>query len=801
MRKKRDKGKERRTWWPAPAIVAAACAFCWPVFAGRIMLPADMCLLMLPWKELQEQFGFHRPHNPMFDPIQQYLPWRIYAVESVRSGFVPLWNPYAFCGTPFLANLQSTLLYPLNLLFLTTGAKHGFGVSAILHLALGGLFMYALLRTLELRPAAALLGALVLMFNGFTVAWLEFPTLSLWVFMWLPAMLLCYERAVRAPRSLWPVLCALVVGVQFLGGHLQISAYVVIAFILYVVVRVISRRDRTAGRPLAIAIALGSLAVGLALAAGQILPTLELARQTGRVGHAAGAAVKTAFPLGHLILYLVPNFLGNPVDYNYWGDFRDPGVLNFFETACYVGVLPLFLAAVGLRRAFLGAQASRLQQQPAWFFGGVAAFGFLVAIGSPVYLVLYYLAPGFRELAGLGRTLCLTAFGLAGLAAVGSDHLLAQDKKERVRLPVICAVVGVGAVAAAMAGYTQYLRAVPASGFETYLARQVIVAVALMVAAAAVISLRMRLRIQGGVFAFLAIVLVVADLFTIGINFNPFTDPSMAYPEMDSIRWLRQHAGHERVTSLASDKLDWMAHNSAMVFGLRDIHGSDSLRVRRSFELVSGPELAQSLYPPPDSPLMDALGVRYLMTRREVGEGWELGYGGESPIYENKQALPRAFVVSDFRAGKDEEFVDLLAGGSEELRRVALVAPSGPPLPIPQTGAPPPDAAVSFVRDAPDEIVVETDTKQGGLLVVMDSYCPGWKAWLYETEVPIARADYGFRGVALPPGKQVVRFRYEPGTYGVGLFVSLVSLAILAGVSMSIYLGLPERTAKRARRS
>jgi hypothetical protein len=270
---------------------------------------------------------------------------------------------------------------------------------------------------------------------------------------------------------------------------------------------------------------------------------------------------------------------------------------------------------------------------------------------------------------------------------------------------------------------------------------------------------------------------------------------------MDSIRWLRQHAGHERVTSLASGKLDWMAHNSAMVFGLRDIHGSDSLRVRRSFELVSGPELAQSLYPPPDSPLMDVLGVRYLMTRREVGEGWELGYGGESPIYENKQALPRAFVVSDFRAGKDEEFVDLLAGGSEELRRVALVAPSGPPLPIPQTGAPPPDAAVSFVRDAPDEIVVETDTKQGGLLVVMDSYYPGWRAWLYETEVPIARADYGFRGVALPPGKQVVRFRYEPGTYGVGLFVSLVSLAILAGVSMSIYLGLPERPAKRARRS
>ena len=137
--------RDDRRWWPAAIIVGAACLFCWPVFAGRIMLPADMCLLMLPWRELQDQFGFTRPHNPMFDPIQQYLPWRIYAVESLRSGFIPLWNPYAFCGTPFLANLQSTLLYPLNALFLLTGARQGFGISAILHLILGGIFMFAFL--------------------------------------------------------------------------------------------------------------------------------------------------------------------------------------------------------------------------------------------------------------------------------------------------------------------------------------------------------------------------------------------------------------------------------------------------------------------------------------------------------------------------------------------------------------------------------------------------------------------------------------------------------------------------------
>jgi len=784
--------RNNHRWWPAAVIIAAACAFCWPVFAGRIMLPADMSLLMLPWRELQDQFGFTRPHNPMLDPIQQYLPWRIYAVESLRGGFIPLWNPYAFCGTPFLANLQSTLLYPLNALFLLTGARHGFGLSAILHLSLGGLFMFAFLRTLSLRPAAALFGALVLMFNGFTVAWLEYPTLSLWVFMWLPALLWCCEKSLRHPRSMWPVLTALVVGVQFLGGHLQMSAYVVIAFLLYALVRIIAPAESNR-RGWAIALPLLALALGLALAAAQILPTLELARHSGRVSHAAGAATSTAFPLTHFILYLAPNFFGNPADYNYWGSYRQPGILNFMETACYVGILPLFLAA-------LSFSAKRTWRH--WYFLALTIFALLVAIGSPLYLLLYWLAPGFRELAGLGRVLCLAGFGLAGLAAIGLDDLMGAEKARRTRWVIIGAAAAALLVAAAAVAFGPFRAQLPASiGFDAYLLRQIAFALGLLAAAAVLLALRLRLRVGGPAFAVLVTAVLFVDLFAHGIAFNPFVDARMAYPETDTTRWLQEHADHQRVASLASDHLDWMAHNSPMVFGLRDIHGSDSLRLRRSFELVSGPELDQAHYPPPDSPLLEALAVRYLMTREEVGEEWHLAWGGSAPVYENAEALPRAYVVSDFRVGPDEDFVDLLAGGSPGLRRVALVASGGPSLPAPRMGAPPPDATARFITDAPDEVVIEAMLQEPGLLVLTDSYYPGWKARVYETEVPIARANYGFRAVALPPGKHVVTFSYEPATFRLGLFISLAAFALLAAWGMAIYLGSPDSAAATARRS
>ncbi len=796
MKASAKRTRARTAWWPALLIVGSACAFCWPVLVGRVMLPADMCLLMLPWSELRSQFTeFYRPHNPMFDPIQQYLPWRIYAVESLRAGFIPLWNPYAFCGTPFLANLQSTLLYPLNVLFLLVGARQGFGLSAIVHLSLGGLFMYAFLRALALNRAGSLLGALVLMFNGFTVAWLEFPTLSLWVFMWLPALLLCYERALRAPRSIWPALCAAVVGVQFLGGHLQVSTYVVLAFFLYALVRVAGGKETARHRAVVGGLAIGAVVVGLALAAAQVLPTLELAQHSGRVTAEAGTAVGTAFPLTHLILYLVPNFFGNPVNYNYWGDYRDPGVINFFETACYVGVLPLLLGAWSLKRP---------RRREVVFFGALTLLAVLAAIGSPVYLLLYHLVPGFGDLAGLGRILCLAAFGLAGLAAVGLNDLLGDKLPRRSSQYVIAPMLGLVWIAIAYYEYQPFRDLLEASWrIDAYLTRQAAVAVVLVILSGLLIGLRVRARLSAVAVGAAACFLLLADLFLFGLGFNPFTEARMAYPATDSTRWLESHIEHSRMASLASGQMDWMAHNSPMIFGLRDIHGSDSLRVRRSFELVSGPTLDQAHYPPADSPLLDTLGVRYLMTRQRVGEGWRLAYAGQSPIYENTEAVPRARLVYDFRIGTDAEGMAALQEGGRRASKAILHA-EGAVSELVHRGSPAlgdPEAKVSFVRDAPDEIVIETESAAPAVLVLSDSYYSGWRAWVYATPVSIVRTNYAFRGIAVPAGRQRVTLRYEPTSFRLGLYISLLAVSLLSAWGMAAYLAAPARTSRTAARS
>src|SRR5512139_624893 len=108
------------------------------------------------------------------DLVSFLWPQYSFAGEAIRSGLIPLWNPYLYSGAPFLADNQTGVLYPINLLAslifpnLTYQVLEGL---VIFHIWLAGAAMYVALRiwpTLtptpltgrgSIRRAAALLGA------------------------------------------------------------------------------------------------------------------------------------------------------------------------------------------------------------------------------------------------------------------------------------------------------------------------------------------------------------------------------------------------------------------------------------------------------------------------------------------------------------------------------------------------------------------------------------------------------------------------------------------------------------------
>jgi len=80
------------------------------------------------------------------------------------------------------------------------------------------------------------------------------------------------------------------------------------------------------------------------------------------------------------------------------------------------------------------------------------------------------------------------------------------------------------------------------------------------------------------------------------------------------------------------------------------------------------------------------------------------------------------------------------------------------------------------------QVELETTTDTSALVVLTDTYYPGWKAYVDEAETPIYRANYTFRAVEVPAGKHTVRFSYEPLSVTIGGWISGVSLVIYGAI-------------------
>ena len=396
------------------AVAAAVVAFWWPcLLGGQAPLLGDAQANMLPWRA--ETLPPDRPawDALWWDGMAQYFPWRTFCARTLSEGLVPLWNPHQFCGTPMLANGQSAVFYPPNWLFLFIDARYAFGLLAALHYFLAGLFMLLLARELRLSASAGAVGAFAFMFGGFMVSWTHLPTL-INTAAWLPAAALCIERLFRRRGIADGALLVGVLTLAMLAGHLQIAAYVWLYAVAHIAARGAWALYRRAWRPVVLAAI--ALPVAMGLSAGQLLPTMELARLSPRgsveaaaEGFAAGKA--RAFTPAMLPLLVSPLSRGTPAEWVITGPGRITGAA-FGEFCGYVGKLTLLLALAALVLA---------RRKHAWLLGLIALCALVTAMAGPSAWLLYHLVPGMAQAGGFTRMLCVFTFGVAMLAAIGVD--------------------------------------------------------------------------------------------------------------------------------------------------------------------------------------------------------------------------------------------------------------------------------------------------------------------------------------------------------------------------------------------
>jgi hypothetical protein len=152
-------------------------------------------------------------------------------------------------------------------------------------------------------------------------------------------------------------------------------------------------------------------------------------------------------------------------------------------------------------------------------------------------------------------------------------------------------------------------------------------------------------------------------------------------------------------------------------------------------------------------------------------------------VYENVNALPRAFRVARVEPTDNEESALTRLGDGFDFRAAALVpkADVGVVAAALANGerraAPDVDVGGASIRgETPSSITIATDGPTPALLVLADLAYPGWQATIDDREAPVLTVDGVLRGVVVPAGAHVVAFCYRPGSLLVGVLISALGL-------------------------
>lgn len=530
------------------------------------------------------------------------------------------------------------------------------------------------------------------------------------------------------------------------------------------------------------------------------------------------------------------------------------GIKNYVEGASYLGILPMLLALVAVfgwislrvfRKGHPHIAPTLASPLP---FAVLAILSLSFVFGTPAYKLLYYGLPFINQSHSPFRWVWPMTLCVAVLAGFGVEYLSPhRDGKPQHVVPPTTRIarwIGWGAIgggAATLIGlmvvrlfysrfdgliervFTSMAKAPDAfpnaQAFFSYEAANGLL-LAIMSILSGVVLLLSRAQKHVSLWQPLAVLVITADLFIPVIGLHPASDPRLLDVVPPSIAWLKEQQAANpnepfRVMAYqAPDTTKTLNANIAWLHGLEDAGGYDSLIPGQYAEYMKV-IMPQGLLPynrispldanqpgALDSPLLDLLGVRYVMSEVEIDNPrWTQAYQDDAVrIYENAGVMPRTFTLpadSTIISAADNpaEGFALLAQQYDYRHHTVVnyqsnpfdALPSDPAVP----GKPQPATITNYTAI---EITVDVQVEEQSWLVVTNSHFPGWRAWIrpigtepeQEVEAPdVYLVNGNFQGVLLEPGEWTVRLKFSSDSFKFGGLASLlVGMAMLFGLGV-----------------
>ncbi|HVM63687.1 MAG TPA: YfhO family protein [Acidimicrobiales bacterium] len=743
-------------------LVAVAVAVMVPAIAhGGSFGPFDL----LSRFGLNAHSGVFIHNRSVGDQIRLFVPWIWQSWTQVHQGHLPLWNSYSVMGMPLAFNWESAPFSVGSLIGYLFPVQYAYTVQVIVTMIVAGTGAYAAARVLRLGWIGSVMAATVFELSGPLQAWLGWPIAAVMAWGgWLLAATLLILQGRR--RVLGIVVGALALAAAVYAGDPEGVLLLGVALAVFVVVWLGAQTRATrdwarAGRSL-LDLAVAGI-VGAALGAPILLPGIQLGTASNRTAVGPGNAPAT-LPLHNVAHFLDQAYNGLPLAGSRWFGFS-----NYEETAAYVGIVALVLAA-----AALGIRRRRRETAALWVV--VVAMASLIYLRPLVTLMNRLVVPTYWLLAATPL-----ALALAVLSGIGLDGFVRSERTSRIRAVVLAGFGVAGLVLAGLwftgRGGLPYRAQIRLSSFTwpvlTVLGG-VLVSIGLLVADDP--------RRQQGAPARRAATVAGAALLVLE---TVFLVAAGAPLKSSSPTFAASTAGTRALTAAVGDSLVGQGDASCLrpptvgiwpnmniVYGVREFAVYDPVIPHDYFR-----DLRLQTGRPAGAPVANVFCP--VITTADIARRYGIAYVLELPGHPGPTGSVHVGTV-----------------GGEELFRIPGAA-FAVAYPLPPGSAPPSIDAVGtpVMRSQPDasrwSMHLQAPTAQ--LVRIHLTAVPGWHATI--DGHPLALKPYTnlMFEARIPPGSHTVELSYWPSAFSAGLLLAVLSALGLAGLVFLSRRRAPER--------
>jgi hypothetical protein len=791
-------------------VLVALAAVC---FGRLVALPTALIV-----DGQQPSVDYANPGEPRGlgnDATFSFLPHHLSIGRVIRAyGHLPTWDDRGFGGRPLAGNPQAGMFYPPVWLVWWSGAPAALGWLTVGHLLWGGIGMYVLVRSLGAGRYAATIAAAAYQASPILLAHTfegHYP--HVWAACWYPWAFWAF-RDQRSGRKRGALLLPVILAVAFLTGHPQEWFLLVLAlsgWSLYDIWGAWRARETRRG----VAKLAGwacALALSIGLAAIEVAPELAVRSWLARNADApVGLEIPRRYHLWVLNAWqlLSPRALGGPSDY-----FGDD---NYWETLLSIGLAPLAFAVVA---AFRHPDRKLTR---GWLVLAGLAIWFACGRHLGLYTAAYLIVPGVSWFRVPARALFLANLAGAVLAGLGVETLRARIadvhawRKFALRFAVIALTVlatlcliryvheGGGSSRTAAAS----TRVLHDGCFWSTLG-----AMAVLVLIGSLGRGSQNPRLAGGLIGLVAL----CELGWCGFSLLQVA-PAERFMGGDEVgaailRLDRNTPGGGRPRIKARDSFYSDLEAASL--------GIEKTNINDVFQLNQAARLYEVLYPVAarprrrwDVPMRDAvedfkrqvrlavfdrLSVGYLVSDRfESDPGWPVAAQGDSHgsrwmIQRNPSALPRAYVVPAAEVVADDEpFPPSLFRGVDPRDKVLMNFDPLRPFPA---GRRQEFTVAEWASVDPDRPVLKVTTQALGLLVISDTWMPGWTARVDGVITPIYRGNVAQRVIPVwNPGRHTITLDYDPPGFALGS--TITGLSVVTWALMCVLLRVSRRATAR----